>query len=131
MNDLTTLLASCKRIAIVGAKDKPGQPVDRVGRFLIERGYTVFPVHPVRKSVWGLAAYPTLADIGEPVDIVDLFRAAEFCPAHARETLALPQRPQIFWMQLGIESGEARDLLAGSGIHVVENACLMVELLRK
>jgi predicted CoA-binding protein len=120
-------LAGCSSVAIVGAKDKPGSAVDRVGRYLIEAGFTVYPVHPVRKNVWGLETYMTLADIQKPVDIVNLFRAAEHCPEHARETLALSCLPKIFWMQLGIFSFEARSILAKSPIMVVEDLCLMVE----
>jgi len=120
-------LAGCRSVAIVGAKDKPGSPVDRVGRYLIEAGFTVYPVHPVRTNVWGLPTYAALGDIPHPVDIVDLFRAAENCPGHARETLALATLPQIFWMQSGIFSLEARTLLSPTPITVVENLCLMVE----
>lgn len=125
--ELAALLGQVKSIAIVGAKDKPGQPVDRIGRYLMEAGFTVIPVHPKRTSVWGLPAYPTLADVPQPVDLVDLFRAPEYCPDHAREALALAERPRGFWMQSGIVSAEARGLLRGSGIIVVEDRCLMVD----
>lgn len=128
--ELAALLGQVKTIAIVGAKDKPGQPVDMVGRALMQAGFTVIPVHPKRSSVWGLAAYPTLADVPVPIDLVDLFRAAEACPAHAEEVLRLPNRPRCFWMQSGIISAEARQLLNGSGIFVVEDRCLMVDQAR-
>ena len=117
---------SCS-IAIIGAKDKPGQAVDRVGRYLLEQGYRIIPVHPVRKTVWGLPAVPCIAELPEPVDIINLFRAPEYCPDHAREVLALPWRPSLFWMQLGIRSPEARTLLNSTDITVVEDACIMVE----
>jgi len=125
--ELAALLAEVKTIAVVGAKDKPGQPVDRVGRYLIEAGFRVIPVHPKRTEVWGLKAYPTLGDIPEPVDLVDLFRAAEACPAHAGEFLRLAPLPRCFWMQSGIVSAEARAILAGRPVLVVEDRCLMVE----
>lgn len=125
--ELAALLTQVKTIAIVGAKDKPGQPVDRVGRYLMDAGFTIYPVHPKRASVWGLPAYPTLAEVPAPIDLVDLFRVAEACPAHAGEVLKLSQRPRCFWMQSGIVSAEARDLLKDSGIFVVEDRCLMVD----
>lgn len=125
--ELAVLLGKVKTIAVVGAKDKPGQPVDMVGRYLINAGFRVIPVHPKRTVVWGLAAYPTLNDIPEPVDLVDLFRAAEFCPAHAREFLQLSPLPACFWMQSGIISAEARAILKGSPALVVEDRCLMVD----
>ena len=121
------LLAHCRTIAIVGAKDVSGQPVDMVGRYLIAAGYDVVPVHAVRKEVWGLPTYRKLADIPRPVDLVNLFRASHACPEHARETLALPSRVKGFWMQSGIRSREAGSMLAAAGICVVEDACIMVE----
>lgn len=120
-------LASAKTIAVVGAVDKPGRPVDRVGRYLVAAGYTVIPVHPKRKDVWGLATYETLADIPVPIDVVDLFRAAQYCPDHAKECLALPRRPLLFWMQSGIVCREAAALLSAEGVLVVQDACLMVD----
>ena len=115
------VLQRSRSIAIVGAKDKAGQPVDRVGRYLLDKGYTIFPVHPVRKTVWGLTAYPDLASLPQPVDIIDLFRAPQYCPAHAQEVLALPWKPLCFWMQEGIRSAEARALLEPEQILVVED----------
>ena len=124
---LRRLLTQVRVIAVVGAKDAPGQAVDRVGRYLIKAGYDVIPVHPVRKNVWGLTTYPTLADIPRPVDMVNVFRAPQYCPDHAREALAMSPRPKVFWMQLGIRSEEAAALLAEQGVIVVEDACLMVD----
>lgn len=124
---LRAILRDARRIAILGAKDKPGQPVDTVGRYLLDQGYVIYPVHPVRKTVWGLAAFPDLGSLPEPVEVIDVFRAPLHCPAHAREVLALPWLPKLFWMQLGISSAQAREALTGAGVNVVENACLMVE----
>ncbi|CAK7049819.1 MAG: putative protein YccU [Desulfovibrio sp.] len=124
---LRAILRDAKTIAIVGAKDAPGQPVDGVGRYLMNAGYTVIPVHPARKDVWGLQTYKSIADLPGPVDIIDLFRAAEYCPAHAREVLELPWRPRAFWMQVGIESPEATALLEPAGVSVVQNVCIKVE----
>ena len=123
---LREYLQKARSIAIVGAKDKEGQPVDAVGRYLIQAGYTIYPVHPKRPSVWGLAAYPSLADVPGPIDIVDLFRAPMYIPDHAREALQLSPRPALFWMQQGITSPEAEEILAGSGMAVLSDACLMV-----
>lgn len=127
---LKDMLQSVHTIAIIGAKDKPGQPVDRVGRYLIQAGYTVIPVHPVRSNVWGLTTYANVADIPVPIDMVNLFRASEYCPGHAREVLELASLPAVFWMQTGIRSPEAGNMLAEKGIRVVEDKCIMVELQR-
>ena len=124
---MRAVLGESRSIAIIGAKDKPGQAVDRVGRYLLEQGYRVVPVHPVRKTVWGLPAFASIAELPEPVDIINLFRAPEYCPGHAQEVLALGWKPKVFWMQLGIRSPEARQALAETGITVVEDSCIMVE----
>lgn len=89
-------LTQARTIAVVGAKDKEGQPVDRVGKYLIQAGYQVIPVHPIRKDVWSLQTYPSLAEVPFPVDIVNVFRAPQYCPDHARETVApLPPAPTV------------------------------------
>jgi len=125
--ELAPRLAKVKTIAVLGAKDVAGRPVDRVGRYLIAAGFRVFPVHPVRKNVWGLPTFAALDQVPEPVDLVDVFRAAQFCPDHARECLTLQPRPAMFWMQSGIVSDEARGLLEPVGVFVVEDRCLMIE----
>jgi Predicted CoA-binding protein len=125
--EMAKLMVGVSTIAVLGAKDVPGHPVDMVGRFLLAAGFTVFPIHPNRKIVWGLPAYPTLADVPIAIDLVNVFRASEHCAGHARECLRLLALPRVFWMQEGITSTEAGNILAMSGIKVVEDACLMVE----
>ncbi|SBW00538.1 CoA-binding domain-containing protein [uncultured delta proteobacterium] len=126
-NTIRSLLQNVRSIAVVGAKDAPDQAVERVGRYLMKAGFEIFPIHPVRQNVWGLPTYKSIGDLPGPVDLIDLFRAAEYCPGHAREVLALPWKPRVFWMQLGISSPEAAALLEKEGIAVVQDACLMVE----
>ncbi len=124
---LAALLDEVKVIAVIGAVDKPGRPVDRVGRYLIDAGFKVIPVHPKRENVWGLETYKTILDIPEPVDVVDVFRASQFCADHARECLQLQTLPRVFWMQSGIFNPEARELLSEKGVEVIEDRCLMVD----
>ncbi len=126
-SDLRKLLIRAQRIAIIGAKDNPGAPVEHVGRYLLNAGYEVMPVHPVRRQAWGLAAAHSIAELPErgfQPDIVCLFRAQQYCEGHAREVLALPQKPLLFWMQEGIRSPEAGALMAKAGVAVVEDRCL-------
>lgn len=127
---LAALLTQVKTIAIVGAVDKPTRPVDRVSREMIEMGFEVIPVHPTRKDIWGLTTYPSIDKVTQPVDVVDLFRNSKFCPGHAHEVLKMNPLPKIFWMQEGIHSPEAYEILKDSGILVIENRCLKVELQR-
>lgn len=127
MKELAGLLGQVKTIAVIGAVDKPGRPVDMVGRYLIEAGFEVIPVHPKRSDVWGLTTYKSLTDIPVPVDLVDVFRAPQFVPGHARECLALDPPPKAFWMQSGIDSEEARAILADSPVTVIADRCLKVD----
>ena len=126
-DELKGILSKVKTIAVIGASDRPNRPVDMVGRYLIRAGYTVIPVHPKRKSVWGLRAFASVLDVPEPIDILNLFRASRFIPDHARECAALVPAPKIFWMQEGIRSPEAGSILMGTGVKVVEDLCLSVE----
>jgi uncharacterized protein len=125
--DLKNLLEQARTIAVIGAKDKPGQPVDNVGRYLMKAGYRVVPVHPKRQNVWGLETWKSILDIPFPFDIIDLFRAADYCPNHALEVLELNYTPMCFWMQLGISSGQAVDMLKHKPIIVIQDKCLKIE----
>lgn len=124
---IRAILAKTKSVAVLGARDNPGRPVDMVGRYMLERGFTLFPVHPVRKSVWDIPAVKTVLDLPQPVDLVLLFRAPEHCLGHAHECLAMPVRAKWFWMQSGIRSPEARTLLEPAGFGVIEDRCFKVE----
>lgn len=126
MHNIQQLLHNVQNIALIGATDKPGRPAHQVGQYLLQAGYTVFPVHPKRQNVWGLTTYPSLLDIQEQVDVVNLFRAREYCLQHAREALQLETLPRAFWMQQGISCQEARELLEPLGVQVVEDTCIMV-----
>ena len=128
--ELAALLREVKTVAIIGAVDKPNRPVDNVGREMMNMGFDIIPVHPARKDVWGLTTYTSVTEVPSRVDIVDLFRNAQFCPDHAREVLKMDPLPKIFWMQSGIASPEAREILAETDITIVEDRCLKVELQR-
>lgn len=126
-SDLRKLLIRAQRIAIIGAKDTPGAPVEHVGRYLLNAGYEIMPVHPVRKQAWGIPAAHSIAELphrGFLPDIICLFRASQYCEGHAKEVLSLPQKPLLFWMQEGIRSPEAGRLMVGAGVAVVEDRCL-------
>ena len=122
--EIKKLLETVKTIAVVGAKDGTGQAAEYVPKYLMKAGYQIIPIHPVRQNVFGLPTYKSIRDLPGPVDLIDLFRASQYCPDHAREVLAMPWRPLCFWMQLGISSPEARELLEKEGVTVVENLCL-------
>lgn len=125
LDDMRAMFRRVKNIAIAGAQDKIGHPADAVGRYLINVGFNVMPVHPKRKQAWGIAAARNITELpsyGFSPDIICLFCAAQYCAEYAKETLLLPRLPLIFWMQEG--SREAGMLMAKAGIKVVEDRCI-------
>ena len=122
------ILRTSRRIAVIGASSKPHRASNDIFRYLRSAGYDVVPVHPNERMVDGVTCYPTLeaavAATG-PVDIVDVFRRAEFCPGHAREAVAVGAR--CLWLQLGIVSAEAGRIAAAAGLEVVMDRCIKVD----
>ena len=124
---LGDLLSRVKTIAVVGIKAGEEDDAFRVPRYLQQQGYRILPVSPKLASVLGERCVPSLAELAEPPDLVNVFRASAHVPAHADEILALPRKPLGVWLQLGISHPEARARLEAAGIAVVEDRCLMVE----
>ena len=118
------ILQSAKTIAVVGASPKPWRPSHDVMRYLLEQGYDVIPVNPRGDEVLGIACAATLAEVGRPVDLVDVFRRPEFTPGVARE--AVEAGAKALWLQMGIVSDKARSIAEASGLDYVENACTKV-----
>jgi uncharacterized protein len=94
-------------------------------RYLLEQGYHVIPVRPLDcDDVYGVPCVASLADIDEPIDLVDVFRREEAAPAHARE--AVEAGAKAFWLQLGLRSAEARAICTRAGLDYVEDACTAI-----
>jgi uncharacterized protein len=116
------ILADARTIAVVGASPKPDRPSHGVMRYLLEQGYRCIPVRPRGcDEVLGVPCVRALAEIEEPIDLVDVFRRPEACPEVARETVAAGARS--LWLQLGIVSPEARRIADAAGIDYVEDEC--------
>src|SRR5437660_8959233 len=96
------ILNTVKTIAMVGLSEKENRPSYFAFKYLLERGYHMIPVNPGQAGheMLGRKVYARLADIPEPVDMVDIFRASHHAPAIVQEALALEPRPQVIWMQL-------------------------------
>jgi len=124
-SDLREVLARCKSIAVLGLSPKPERDSHKVAGFLQDKGYRIIPVRPGQKEILGEKVYPSLDEVGGPVDIVDVFRRSDQVMPHALEALRL--KPKVFWMQLGIENHEAARLLNAEGIDVVMNRCIKIE----
>ncbi|MBA3348559.1 MAG: CoA-binding protein [Actinobacteria bacterium] len=110
---------------MVGASPKPDRPSHGVMRYLLAQGYRVIPVRPEGcDEVLGVPCVRTLAEIDEPIDLVDVFRRPEFTPDVAREAVAAGAG--ALWLQLGITSDESRRIAEEAGLDYVEDACTAV-----
>jgi len=119
------ILAEARTIALIGASPKPERPSNDVMRYLLDVGYRVIPVRPADcDEVHGVPCVRSLAEIDEPIDLVDVFRRPEFCPGHARE--AVEAGAGALWLQVGIVSAEAREIAVEAGLDYVEDACTKV-----
>jgi uncharacterized protein len=123
------ILNTVKTIAMVGISPKQNRPSYFAFKYLMERGYRMIPVNPGQAGggILGRKVYAKLADIPEPVDMVDVFRSPQYAPGIVAEALALKPRPLVIWMQLGVRNDEAARLAEDNGLKVVMNRCPKIE----
>jgi predicted CoA-binding protein len=128
-NYIRGILNTVKTIAMVGFSPKDNRPSYFAFKYLLERGYRMIPVNPghAGKEILGQKVYPRLADIPEPVDMVDIFRAAPFAMGVVDETLAMQPRPRVIWMQLTVRDDAAAAKAEAAGLKVVMNRCPKIE----
>ncbi|MDX1371436.1 MAG: CoA-binding protein [Nitrososphaeraceae archaeon] len=118
-----------KNIAVVGMSKNEEKAGNFVPKYLIEHGYNVIPVNPTISQVLGRKSYPTVTDIPERVDVVDIFRKSEDVPPVIDDALNRNDI-QVIWMQEGIYNEEAEKKAKENGIDVVYNRCMMAEHIR-
>ncbi len=125
---LRNVLNRTETIAMVGASPKPERASNRVGRFLVSKGYRVIPVNPGQagEELFGETVVASLADIHERVDMVDIFRRAEDVGPIVDQVLQM-DRVQTIWMQLGIINEEAAAKARAAGVDVVMDRCPAIE----
>lgn len=132
MNDelIREVLTETQHIALVGASDKPARASYQVMAYLLAQGYRVTPVSPklVGKTLLGQQAYATLADIPEPVDMVDVFRNAEAAWGVAQEAIAIGAK--TLWLQLGVINEQAAVLAKEAGMTVIMDRCPKIDIPR-
>ncbi|WP_256750829.1 CoA-binding protein [Mesorhizobium sp. Mes31] len=123
------ILNSVKTIAMVGASANDVRPSYFVLKYLLAKGFSVFPINPGQagKEILGRMTYARLADIPEPIDMVDVFRNAAALPGIVDEVLRLDPLPKVLWMQLGVRNDEAAARAEAAGINVVMNRCPKIE----
>ena len=128
--DIAELLVNARTIAMVGASDNPDRPSYRVMKFLQDQGYRVFPVNPkiTGEHVHGEYIWRELAQIGEPIDIVDIFRKSEFAGENVDQAIAVGAK--AVWMQLGVIDAAAAKRAEAAGLKVVMDRCPAIEIPR-
>jgi predicted CoA-binding protein len=128
--DIADLLQNARTIALVGASDNPGRASFGVMKFLQDRGYRVIPVNPriTGEHVHGEFVWRELAQIGEPIDIVDIFRNSEDAGATVDEAIAVGAK--AVWMQLGVINEAAAARAEAAGLKVVMDHCPKIEFAR-
>jgi predicted CoA-binding protein len=128
--DIAELLTSARTIAMVGASDRPDRPSNGVMKFLQGRGYRVFPVNPTitGEHVHGEYVWRDLHQIGEPIDIVDIFRNSQAAGEAVDQAIAVGAK--AVWMQLEVINREAAQRAETAGLKVVMNRCPKIEIAR-
>lgn len=119
------ILMRHRRIAMVGVSANPTRASYRAMVHMLSKGYTVYPVNPGSEQVLGVRCYHSLADIGAPVDIVDIFRRGDTVLPLVDEARAIGAK--VFWMQIGVISEEAARRAAQQGMEVVVDRCVKIE----
>jgi hypothetical protein len=127
---IARLLTTARTIAMVGASDRPDRPSNGVMKFLQGHGYKVFPVNPTitGEHVHGQYVWRDLHQIGEPIDIVDIFRRAEAAGDAVDDAIAVGAK--VVWLQLGVINPEAAERAEAAGLQVVMDRCPKIEIVR-
>jgi len=122
---LRAVLRESRTIAVVGLSANWHRPSYFAAKYMQDHGYRIIPVNPNYPEVLGRKSFASLADIGEPVDIVDCFRRSEEMEPIARAAVAI--RARVLWMQLGVVNQQALRIAADAGLAVVMNRCVKIE----
>jgi uncharacterized protein len=123
--DIRTLLSGATTIAVVGLSANPYRDSHRVAQYLLRHGYTIVPVNPHIKDVFGLRSYRSLHELPSPVDIVDIFRRPEYVPGIVHGAIAAGAH--ALWMQPGVGHPGAVRTATEAGLTVVVDRCIMTE----
>ena len=128
--DIAELLSNARTIALVGASDRPGRASYGVMKFLQDKGYRVIPVNPriTGEHVHGEYVWRELAQIGEPIDIVDIFRRSEDVGPIVDDAIAVGAK--AVWMQLDVIDNDAAARAEAAGLKVVMDHCPKIEFAR-
>ena len=129
MSGLAQILGDARTIAVVGLSTNWHRPSFFAAKYMQDHGYHIVPVNPNYPEILGRGSVSALADIAEPVDIVDCFRKATEMEQIARDAVAI--RARVLWMQLGVINHEAARIAIDGGLAVVMNRCVKIEHARQ
>jgi hypothetical protein len=119
------VLHGARTIAIVGLSANPLRASNFVGFYLKRHGYRIIPVNPRETEILGQVSYPSLSDVPDPVDVVNVFRAPDALPAIAREAVAI--NAGALWCQFGVINEEGERIAEEGGLDVIVDRCLKIE----
>jgi len=122
---ITELLKTAKTIAVVGLTDSPLRPSYGVSHYMRSQGYRIIPVNPNIQEWEGEKAYPSLLDVAEKIDIVDVFRRPDAVPEVVEHAIQI--KAPVIWMQEGVVHEEAAEKARRAGIFVVMDRCILKE----
>jgi predicted CoA-binding protein len=124
---VSTILESCRTVAVVGLSPKPHRDSYRVARYMQAHGWRIVPINPNAAEILGEKAYPNLTEAArhERIELVNCFRNSADIPPIVDEAIAISAR--AVWMQLGIEHAKAADKARAAGLAVVQNRCLKID----
>ena len=125
-NNIGQILSAAKNIAVVGLSPDESKPSNEVAKFLIERGFNVFPIYPKFDEILGRKVYRNLTQIDEDIDIAVMFRKGEFASELVKD--AIKKGVKTLWLQLGITNDAAGAIARENGINFVQDKCIKIEL---
>ncbi len=123
------ILSGSPTIAVLGIHHEPEKAAFYVPEYLHDEGYRILGVNPVfaGQTLFDAPVRATLAELTEPVDLVDVFRRSDAVADHVEDILAMKPRPKVVWLQLGIKNDDAAKILEASGIVVIQNRCTLAD----
>ncbi len=116
---------SLKNVAVIGMSKHQEKAAHFVPKYLSQNGYNIMPVNPTADEILDKKCYPSVEDIPEPIDIVDVFRPSDQVLPVVQQ--AIKKKPKVIWLQEGIHNAEAEDFARKEGIKVVFNRCMLAE----
>ena len=123
--DRLRIILGARTVALVGVSANPIRSSNFVASYLVRTDFVTYPVNPMYEEVLGLKSYPSLGDLPEPPDIVDVFRKHSELPGVVEEAVEVGAK--VVWFQLGLRHEEAARMAVDAGLKVVQDRCLKIE----